>query len=314
MGVPPKTLRTHMHGPDVSLLHALLNYQLPPPDDQLPLAGPGAIDFGPRTEAKVKKFQQVNKIDFGSKDYMDGVVGPNTWAELTKTQQVTITVTPAPPNGLERAIARHFQPGPYLTPPNLTRPSLISPRNNPPPPSNALVLDSIQLQAGGQGTLPLSSRPNYVRWGERTGSFSLQIVAILLNRRKKNVFHNEIQFGASYLENRGPGANSKRDLNFLAVVNQANIPGLGGRWNWGVQEQIALTKSLSNGSGSIQGSIMPSVNFSLIKRGNNDVLQLTGQGGLILELDPPDMTNGNCWRLKAGLGAFLGLTGTYTLE
>lgn len=301
----PRTLRSPMRGTDVTFLHSLLNYHLPPPEDQLPLAGAGALDFGPRTEAKVKKFQQIKRIDFGTKDYMDGVVGPHTWPELTKTQQVTVTITPAPPTGLERAIARHFQPSPHLTPPPPIVPGIL-PLTSP----KGLVLDSIQLQAGGQGTLPFS-----MDWGQRTGSFQLQIVAVLLNRGSKNEFHNELQFGAQYLENRGPGATSKRDLSLLAVVNQANLPGLGeGRWSWGIQEQLALTKSLQNGSGSIQGSALPTVNLSLIKRGGNDVLQVTGQAGLVLELDPPGGDNGNKWAFKAGWAAFLGLTGTYTLH
>jgi peptidoglycan hydrolase-like protein with peptidoglycan-binding domain len=300
----PRTLQMPMRGQDVTLLHALLNYHMPPPDDQLPVAGPGALDFGPRTLAKVKKFQEINKIDFGTKYFMDGVVGPNTWAALTKTQQVTVTVTPAAPSGLERAIERHFQPSARLTPP-----ALILPQSNPPLASKGLVLDSIQVQAGGQGTLPFS-----LHWHERTRSFQLQIVAVILNRGNKQNFHNEIQFGAQYLENRGPGATSKRDLSLLAVVNQANLPGLGGRWSWGIQEQFALTKSLVNSTGSLQGSIMPTVNLSVIKRNGNDVLQLTGQAGLILELDPPGGGSGNNWGLKAGFGAFLGLTGTYTLQ
>ena len=301
MGVP-KTLRIGMRDPEVRFLHALLNYQLPWPDDQLPLAGPEAMDFGPRTEAKVKKFQDINKIDFGTKDFMDGVVGEHTWAALTKTQQVTVTVTPAPSNGLERAIERHFRPSPSLTPP-----SLVFPGKSPPPPSKGLVLDSIQLQAGGQGTLPLSSRPNFLHWRERTGSFSLQIVAVILDPGIKKDLHKEIQFGA--------GIDSEGNLSFLAVLNYANMPGFAddSRWSWGLQGQLALTKSLLNGSGSIQGSVMPSVNFSLIKRGDNDVLQVTGQSGLILELDPPGETNDHRWDVKAGLGAFLGLTGTYTL-
>jgi hypothetical protein len=123
----PRKLQMPMRGQDVTLLHALLNYHMPPPDDQLPVAGPGALDFGPRTLAKVKKFQEINKIDFGTKYFMDGVVGPNTWAALTKTQQVTVTVTPAAPSGLERAIERHFQPSARLTPP-----ALILPQSNPP--------------------------------------------------------------------------------------------------------------------------------------------------------------------------------------
>ena len=234
----PRTLLIGMSGDDVAFLHALLDYHLPPPEDQLPLYGAGARDFGPRTEAKVKKFQQIKRIDIGTKDYMDGEVGPHTWAELTKTQQVTITITPAStpgsPSGLERAISRHF-PRPSL---DLTLP--------PPPfvvgalPSRKdLVLDNIQVQAGGQGALPFS-----LDWGQRVGSSQLQIVAVLLDRGSKANFHNEVQFGAGYVENRGPGASSRRDLSLLAVLNQANLPGLGeGRWSWSLQEQLALIKS-----------------------------------------------------------------------
>lgn len=176
-----------------------------------------------------------------------------------------------------------------------------------------MVLDSIQVQAGGQGLLPLAPRAKFWRWDQSTGSFSLQVMAIILNKAKKQDRHTEVQFGASYVENRGPGADSKRDLSFLAVINEANLPGLGGAWSWSLQEQLALVKSLSGGGGSVQGSVMPSVNYSLKKKGDNDVLQLTGQGGLILELDPPDPSKGNSWGVKAGLGAFFGLTGTFEL-
>jgi hypothetical protein len=64
-----QNLKTLRRGPtkgredDVVFLHMLLNYHLGPPDDQLPLTGRDATAFGPRTEAKVKKFQEVNKID-----------------------------------------------------------------------------------------------------------------------------------------------------------------------------------------------------------------------------------------------------------
>jgi peptidoglycan hydrolase-like protein with peptidoglycan-binding domain len=304
-----KTLRLNAQGPEVKLLHALLNYHLPPPDDQLPLTGPGAMDFGPRTLEKVRKFQEVNKIDIGTKDYMDGVVGPHTWAELTKTQQLTVTISPAPPTGLQRAIERHF-PVPHLTPPDVTPPSPV-PGDSPAPPPKGIVLDSIQVQAGGQGTLPL--RP--FNWRQWTASSQVQIIGILLSREKKQNFHLEGQFGIQETENFGPGASgSRRDFSFLAVLNEANIPGFkqNSPWSWSVQEQFALIKSLSNSSGSLQLSAMPSLNFSLIKdKNDNDVLQLTGQSGLILEIDPPDGTSG--WSLKAGFSAFLGLTGTFTL-
>ena len=160
-------------------------------------------------------------------------------------------------------------------------------------------------------------------------SLQLQIIAVILDRGDKDVFHNEIQFGFQYLENRGPGsmgAGSRRDLSFVAVLNQANIAHgdhlplgldrrlhLDGHWGFGIQEQIALTTSLSNGAGSIQGSAMPSVNLDLHHWDNDKhVLQLTGQGGLILEIDPPKGP-GSSWGLKAGVAGFLGLTYTYTL-
>jgi peptidoglycan hydrolase-like protein with peptidoglycan-binding domain len=302
-----KTLRLGAQGPDVKLLHALLNYQLPPPDDQLPLDGAGAMDFGPRTLAKVRKFQEIHKIDVGTPDYMDGVVGKDTWQELVKTQQLTVTITPAPPTGPQCPVPPppQRQPQPNVTPPPAT------PANNPAPPPKGIVLDSIQVQAGGQGLLPL--RP--FDWRHWTASSQVQIIGILLSRENKPNFHLEGQFGIQETENFGPGsADSRRDFSFVAVLNEANIPGFkkDSPWSWSVQEQFALVKSLSNGSGSLQLSATPSLNFSLIKdKNDNDVLQLTGQSGLILEVDPPDGTNG--WGLKAGFSAFLGLTGTFTL-
>jgi hypothetical protein len=77
-----QNLKTLRRGPnrgredEIVFLHKLLNSHLGPPGDQLPMVGPEASAFGPRTEAKVKKFQEVNKIDIGTKDFKDGVVGP----------------------------------------------------------------------------------------------------------------------------------------------------------------------------------------------------------------------------------------------
>ena len=71
---------------EIAFLHALLNHHLGPPDDQLPTEGkPGGRNFGPRTKAKVQKFQDVNKIDFGTKFFKDGVVGPHTGKASRKT-------------------------------------------------------------------------------------------------------------------------------------------------------------------------------------------------------------------------------------
>src|ERR1700687_4599307 len=82
---------------EVAFLHSLLNHHLPKPDDQLPIENePGASEFGPRTEAKVKKFQEVNKIDIGTPFFKDGVVGPNTWKVLNSLKQVIVPIVVAP--------------------------------------------------------------------------------------------------------------------------------------------------------------------------------------------------------------------------
>ena len=43
---------------EIVFLHTLLNYHLGPPDDQLPVIGSGARNFGPRTKAKVQRFHR----------------------------------------------------------------------------------------------------------------------------------------------------------------------------------------------------------------------------------------------------------------
>ena len=60
------------HG-DVEYLQIVLNIALAP--NSLKVDG----DFGPATEAAVKKFQQNNNpLD------VDGIVGPDTWGVLTR--------------------------------------------------------------------------------------------------------------------------------------------------------------------------------------------------------------------------------------
>jgi peptidoglycan hydrolase-like protein with peptidoglycan-binding domain len=71
----PELVKLHSHGISVKLLQELLK-----------LAGddPGSIDsdFGPNTEAAVKKFQQANKDFDGKPLVVDGIVGIRTWAAL----------------------------------------------------------------------------------------------------------------------------------------------------------------------------------------------------------------------------------------
>lgn len=289
-----RTLRRGTKGADVLLLHALLNYHLGPPDDQLPVEGPGAEDFGPRTENKVKRFQEINRIDIGTRYFKDGIVGQDTWKVLNEAQQVTLNVLATPTLKLNPAT---FPDRPNFPPP--------SPRTLPLP---KLTLDNslgfaIQVQAGEQGMFPMTG-------GGVTGSHSLQVVAIILKKKDKDSFHPELQLGPTILANRGPGADSKTDLGFLAILNLANMPGSAGRFNWSIQAQLALLKSLSNPGGSGQLSLLGAANLNIIKDGR---LQATTQLGPVIEADPPTSDNGNKWGLKAGVGAFFGLTGSINL-
>ncbi len=322
MGVR-RTLRRYDVDDQVETLHRLLNFHLPK-DAPLPIGhAPGARDFGPLTEDRVKKLQRDKKIKFGTNDYMNGVVDDATWSELTKKTAVVLTIKPVP-NGIgptewfDRKRLSFglpplnpsplLSPGPYLTPP-WSKPSS--------PSSEGLVLDSVQAQIGGQ-----------IQYGSQTtfrhvDSGQLQVVVVLLRRGKRDLFHIEGQGGLLYNENRGPGVDSRRDLGFLFVLNEANIAQgtwqglhrrlhLDGGWNFGIQEQIALITSLSNRLGSIQGQVLPTVNLNLYKSANGKhLLQLTGQAGPIVELDPPTGPTGH-WGLKAGVGGFIGGTWQYT--
>jgi hypothetical protein len=275
---------------EVVFLHSLLNHHLPAPDDQLPVQGPGASDFGPRTEAKVKRFQEANKIDFNTPDFKDGVVGPHTWAVLAiPEKQAVVVVTPTP----------------SLTPPTI--PPVI-PRPQPPVipvPKLTLGVD-FQLQIGQQITIPFDSDPV-------TLARQIQLVAVFLDRRNQENFHVEVQAGPQIAFNSPAGPNdSKTDLGFVAVLNFANLPGSGDSFTWSAAAQLALIKSLSNplppglqSSGLVQG------NISVLKRGGRDVVQLTGQAGILLEADAPTKEI-NRWTWKSGGILFFGATGTFS--
>ncbi len=291
-----KTLRRGMKNSDVLFLHALLNHHLGPPDDQLPLQGAGALDFGARTEAKVKRFQKANKVDFGTRNYGDGVVGSHTWTALNETQQITLAIAAAPSLKLTLPTLPSF---PGSAPP-------VAPVAIPVP---KLKLDNMQLQAGEQGTIPFASTLR----GDKKGvtlAHSLQLVAVVL--KKKDGFHNEGQIGPVINFNRGPGADSKIDLGLTAVFNQANMPGSSGRFSWSIQEQAALVKSLTKRTlPSPQLSGIVGVNLSIIKnKGGDDVLQVTTQAGILLEADPPTEESNQKWTVKASGTLFFGLTGT----
>jgi hypothetical protein len=274
----------------IVFLHCLLNSHLGPPDDQLPITGSGSTDFGPRTKAKVQRFQEINRIDIGTPDFKDGVVGRHTWAKLTETQQITLSCLAAPEL--------------KLTPPTFpSYPGMFPPPSPSAIPVPKLTLDNFQVQAGEQGTFPFG--------GGVTVAHSLQIVAVFLNKNDKAGLHPEIQVGPTILSNRGPGADSKTDFGLLAIFNVANMPLSGGRFNWSVQAQLALMKSLTNPSGSGQLTGLLSANLGIIKdKDGNDVFQVTTQLGPLLDAAAPNRVNDRRWVVTGGAVLFFGLTGT----
>ena len=124
------TLRISDSGENVRWLHLLLNIRLGPDDDQLPLEGTGAGDFGERTKAKVKRFQEKNQIDINTKDYRDGVVGRHTWLALHELVEVGGTVFYLPKLELTMpSLPKFCNPGDPGDPP---QPQLTLPPVTPP--------------------------------------------------------------------------------------------------------------------------------------------------------------------------------------
>jgi hypothetical protein len=281
-----KTLRrgsTKGREDDVVFLHMLLNYHLGPPDDQLPVQGSGATDFGPRTEAKVKKFQQVNKIDISTKYFMDGVVGPHTWAALTEPMLMKAFVFAVPRLQLT-------PPSPPILPNFLKKPPVI--------PVPKLTLPPITVQSGEQFTIPFDRRPV-------TTAHALQVTATLL--KKKDGVVRELQAGPTIVET---PSGSTADFGFIAQVSTGDLL-VTGPIVWSIQAQAALLKSLTDRSASAQLNPYVQAEWTVSKRGTIVVLKITGQMGVLGELDTPGRDNNRLWEGKGGLGAFLGLTATF---
>jgi hypothetical protein len=283
-----QNLKTLRRGPtkgredDVVFLHMLLNSHLGPPDDQLPVQGSGAIDFGPRTEAKVKKFQQVNKIDIDNKPYfMDGVVGKHTWAALT-----------------ERVLMKTFvfaAPRLQLTPPS--PPTL--PKFHPKPPQLNLPFP-ITVQSGAGFTIPFDGKPV-------TTAHVFQVTATLL--KKKDGIVRNLQAGPAIVET-PTDSNDKADFGFIAQVEIREKET--GPIVWSLQAQAALLKSLTDRAFSAQISPFVEADVQVFKRAGIVKLQVTGQFGPVFELDTPGRDNNRRWEGKRVFGgAFLGLTATF---
>jgi hypothetical protein len=283
-----KTLRRgHTKGleDEVVFLHRLLNYHLGPPDDQLPMVGPDASAFGPRTEAKVKKFQEVNKIDVGTKDFKDGVVGRHTWKVLTETFTITSIILAAP----------QLRLNPPTFPPNLQIPQ---------PPQRILIpvpklkLATIQVQSGA----------SFVFDGDTSVASSIQITAFLL-KRKDGVIR-EVQ-GGPVIVDTPSGRTDKTDIGIVAAIGTGDLPGSGDVFSWSIQQQDQLLKSVTDRAVSGQSFNLIELNLTIFKRADVATIKATGQGGVIFEVDSPGRDNNRKWEGKVGLGGFLGITATF---
>ena len=163
-----RTMRFRDEGEDVRLLHAVLNFHLPPPSDQLPTSGDGALNYGPRTVEKVKEFQKLNRIDIGQPDHMDGIVGPHTRAVLESGAEVVFRVgfdpteapKPLPPFLTPVPFPPLPTPVPFPPLPKLGAPVLMPPIPQPPfIPVPKLHLDNVQIAAGLSHTINFTRKP-----------------------------------------------------------------------------------------------------------------------------------------------------------
>jgi hypothetical protein len=285
-----QNLKTLRRGPnrgledEVIFLHKLLNYHLGPPSDQLPMVGPEASAFGPRTEAKVKKFQEVNKIDIGKKDFKDGVVGPHTWKALTEPFMMTGVILAAP----------QLRLNPPTFPPNVQipqRPPILIPVPK-------LTLPTIVVQSGAQFTFD----------GDTSVSSSFQITAFLLKR--KDGIIREVQ-GGPVIVDTPSGRTDRTDIGIVASISTGDLPGSGDVFSWSVQQQDQLLKSVTDRAASGQSFNLIEVDLTIFKKADIATIKATGQGGVIFEVDSPGRDNNRKWEGKAGIGGFLGITVTF---
>ena len=207
-----RTLKPGYNGEDVRLLHAVLNFHLPPPSDQLPTSGSGALNYGPRTTTKVKEFQKVNRIDFGQSDYMDGIVGPHTRAALESGAEVVFRAGFDPTEG-PKPFPPLPMPGPFPLP-KLEVPVLMPPIPQPPFISvPKLHLDNVQVAAGFGHTINFTRRD--------ADSMFVQVQYTMLWKRDGP--HTEISFGGGHLFS----VNSRQeghDIQLFGQITRAEIP------------------------------------------------------------------------------------------
>jgi hypothetical protein len=291
-----RTLRFGMSGSDVRWLHVLLNYHLPPPYNLLPITGNGAEDFGPMTLRSVKRFQEVNRIDAGTQYYMDGEVGTHTWRVLHTVTEVTSDITIVPSSASSNSPAA---PAPAKTP-NAT-PTPPAATAAPPAPPAAKADGMVQAQAGETVFIPFK--------GKVSQSQGLQVGVLVLGKPDGSTSQTQVGYVGS-LDLFNKDLNRTVTSGVFASWQTKNLPSLWDRLTWTVQMQEAITNSVAGGA-TFTTTGLVSANLSLKKNAQgDDVVQLTGQAGLYLEVDSPSQAD-NRWSASAGATGFLGLTLTY---
>jgi len=311
----PIALRRHMRGAEVCLLHILLNAHLPTPDDQLPIFWePGGYDFGPRTEAKVKRFQKINKIDFGTDKYMDGVVGKHTWKFLAENLCKIDATLSGHPKAKKKPETR-----PESAPTQVSDKEPIPeiPRSSYEGPYK---FSRIDFQFGPNWVSPAVG--NYQSW-----QFLLSGTFL----RKADGFHVEHGVGVLSQINKQIGKgwdDSKVDLGLAWSVKWANMPTPAWPWfkkwfnrvSWSIGTQTTVMKTLDNTPATTIGLPLPGleVDVRLLKHriGKTEIeWDLMASGGPFLNVEIPRNLRSNNYEVRLSLGAtgFLGLTGQFTL-
>jgi hypothetical protein len=174
----------------------------------------------------------------------------------------------------------------------------------PPPPQPILIpvpklkLPIIQVQSGVGFTFD----------GDTSVANSIQITAFLLKR--KDGIIREIQTGPVIVDTPS-GRTDRTDLGILASISTGDLPGSGAILSWSIQQQDQLAKSVTDRAGSAQSFNLIEVDLEVFKRPDVVTIKVTGQGGVIFELDSPGRDNNRKWEGKAGLGGFFGLTVTF---
>lgn len=301
-----KTLRKTMRDPDVVILHMLLNYHLGPPDDQLPVTGSGSADFGPRTEAKVKRFQEVNGIDRGNtSSFKDGVVGPHTWKVLNEWKAVVMDYLFFPELLLTPPSFPKFPPLPRPSFPPLQLPQLQPPSSPTPLPQQPPGFFSLQIKAGESGTIPFADKAQ--------AAHAFQLAGIFLVRKNSVLKNVAIGVQDTFHLSLGPlggtsGDVDKHSVSIFGTLTFVDLPGSGENFTWTLATQAAFKKSLLDSARSAIASATIASSVVLKRDSRGDTINVFVSAGLYGELRLPSDKNKHKYEFFPGVNAFEGFS------